>query len=444
MVSSLSKKWSQVVRLFPSNFSTAEELYPIVKSVILDIEKCNLFVELLVTDNYSLHVRLFKLFSSDQMTLTSAVPHPVSSDRKLYIPFDFVHILKSIRNNWLNLKDYDYTFKYPDMLLFPSIYDTNKLNEAKFEDIRLLYKSEQHSIVKQAHILNSKACWPTSFESQNVNLALRVFNDSTCAALKIQNDSRSRFKNDTPNFVDIIGKIWKIFNVNTPLKHVHLNDEYSAPLTEDDWRFGFLNLISNWVERWNLTNGKNGKLSAQTFVSLRHSCITLPLIVSHLVQNCKLKYVLTSRLQNDPIEHQFGLYRMMSGAQYHVTYSQILESQRRMNISNILKLFSQQQNKSELSLRRFIQSFTQTPDECNKICYDQYLGALHDLNSIKLEIPILQSIVFIGGYAVYSYIKTSKCQHCLVSLTENKDIDLSDAVKFDLIKYVEYTLRSSS
>ena len=50
-------------------------------------------VELLVTDNYSLNVRLFKLFSLDQMTLTSAVPHPVSSDRKLYILFDFVHIL---------------------------------------------------------------------------------------------------------------------------------------------------------------------------------------------------------------------------------------------------------------------------------------------------------------------------------------------------------------
>ena len=222
------------MRLFPSNLSTAEELYPIVKSVILDIKKCNLFAELLVTDNYSLNVRLFKLFSSDQMTLTSAVPHPVSSDRKLYILFDFVYILKYIRNNGQNLKDYDHTFKYPDMLLFPSIYDISKLNEAKFEDIRLLYKSEKHSNVKQAHRLNSKAWWPTSFERQNVNLPLRVFNDSTCTALKIQKDSRSRFKSDTPNFVDIIGKIWNIFNVNTPLKHVHFNDEYSAPLTEDD------------------------------------------------------------------------------------------------------------------------------------------------------------------------------------------------------------------
>ena len=170
------QSFDQFVRV-ESTLAINSDLSVSVKSVILDIEQCNLFVELLVTDNYSLNVRLFKLFSSDQMTLTSAASHAVSSDRKLYILFDFVHISKSIRNNWLNLKDYDHTFKYADMLLFPSIYDTSELNEAKFEDIRLLYKSEQYSIVKQAHRLNSKACWPTSFERQNVNLALRVLND---------------------------------------------------------------------------------------------------------------------------------------------------------------------------------------------------------------------------------------------------------------------------
>ena len=62
MVSSLSKKWSQIVRLFPSNFSTAEELFPIVNHVINDIEKCGLFVEVLVTGNYSLNVRLLKYY----------------------------------------------------------------------------------------------------------------------------------------------------------------------------------------------------------------------------------------------------------------------------------------------------------------------------------------------------------------------------------------------
>ena len=65
---------------------------------------------------------------------------------------------------------------------------------------------------------------------------------------------------------------------------------------------------------------------------------------------------------------------MMSGAQYHISYIQILESQRRLNLSNILKLFSQQ-NKRDLSLT----------EESTEVSYDQYLDVILDLNSINLE-----------------------------------------------------------
>ena len=200
MISSISKKWSQVVKLLPSYFSTAEELFPMVNSVINDIEKCDLFVEVLVTDNYPMNVRLFKLYSLDHKTLFPAVPHPTCPERKLYILFDFVHIIKSIRNNWLNLKDYDLTFTYPDMQLFPSLpISTAKLNEAKFNDIRVLYKIEQHSTIKQAHRLSAKVCWPTSLERQERH---------GTSALKIQNDLHPDSINDTSNFVDVMSKVW--------------------------------------------------------------------------------------------------------------------------------------------------------------------------------------------------------------------------------------------
>ena len=65
---------------------------------------------------------------------------------------------------------------------------------------------------------------------------------------------------------------------------------------------------------------------------------------------------------------------MMSGVQYHISYIQILESQRRLNLSNILKLFSQQ-NKRDLSLT----------EESTEVSYDQYLDVILDLNSINLE-----------------------------------------------------------
>ena len=128
---------------------------------------------------------------------------------------------------------------------------------------------------------------------------------------------------------------------------------------------------------------------------------------------------------------------MMSGAQYHITYSQILESQRRLNLSNILKLFAVQQNKSELNIKQFIRTFSPTTDEFVPMSCAQYSVVIHDLNSIDLDIHVLQAIVFIGDCAVHLYLKTTNCHHCNQQLTEDKDIEIKDAPKYDLVRYID-------
>ena len=112
MVSSLSARFSTIVRLIPLGSSSAESLFPIVKSTICDIEACGLFVEAVCTDNYPLNVRLYKFFSINSK-LEPKVQHPCNPQRSLILFFDFVHIIKSIRNNWLNLKNLDNTFIFP-------------------------------------------------------------------------------------------------------------------------------------------------------------------------------------------------------------------------------------------------------------------------------------------------------------------------------------------
>ena len=84
MVSSLCKKWSTIVRLIPCSSSSAKELYPIIKSVINDIENCNLTVEAICTDNYPMNVSLFKLFSPIGI-LETVIPHPFNSDRSIVL-----------------------------------------------------------------------------------------------------------------------------------------------------------------------------------------------------------------------------------------------------------------------------------------------------------------------------------------------------------------------
>ena len=257
-------------------------------------------------------------------TLDAEVPHPCHL---------VVHILKSIRINWLNLKDFNKMFRYPQFEKF----DITDI--ASFEDVRLLYRSEQNSIIKLAPRLTAKSCWPSILERQNVNLALRVFGDSTAVGLVTQNSSRKSFASQTSDFIRFGINVWKIFNVNTPVKGIHLRDEYSLPLTNNDARFGFINHLVAWLDHWEHFP-ESGKLSKQTFTSFRHPLISLNKIVNHFTESCGFDYVLTSFLQNDPLEHHFGLYRRMDGAHYHITYCQILETEHRLRLASILKLFS--------------------------------------------------------------------------------------------------------
>ena len=130
MVSSLYTKWSTIVRLLPCSETSASEIFPITKKVIFDIESCDLFVVTLITDNYPLNVRLFKLFTNTSQ-LEHCVPHPVDPSRYLFFLFDFVHILKTIRNNWLNQTDYNRTF------IYPSFDNLSITNTATMEDVQV-------------------------------------------------------------------------------------------------------------------------------------------------------------------------------------------------------------------------------------------------------------------------------------------------------------------
>ena len=274
MVSSLSKKWSTIVRLLPCSNSSATELFPTIVNVIQDVENCGLFVRVICTDNYPMNVNIFKLFSPTH-TLEPIVPHILDSDRSLVLLFDFVHILKSIRNNWVNQKDNNRSFGYPNCE------DFTTTNFASFEHIRSLYKADQHSLAKLAPRLTAKACWPSSLERQNVSLALRIFDNSTSSALKVQILTPSLHNTycQTAEFIDIICDIWKIFNVNTPYKGIRLNEPQSNPLVLSDPRFAFLSRVVDWLEKWRELPNKAGKLTPQTFTSFRHSCNALPYTV---------------------------------------------------------------------------------------------------------------------------------------------------------------------
>ncbi|KAI6648417.1 Transposable element P transposase [Oopsacas minuta] len=156
---------------------------------------------------------------------------------------------------------------------------------------------------------------------------------------------------------------------------------------------------------------KARKLTAQTFTSFRHSCIVLEGIVNHLTKNCSFAYVLSSFLQNDPIEHHFGISRMMNAAQYNVTFCQVLQSERLIKISTTLKLFSSSTpGESSISLKEFLKSFSisEESSDNNIVDLDTYNRVFNEEETpIVLDTSLILSLAFIAGYCVHSIFKSA-------------------------------------
>ena len=148
-----------------------------------------------------------------------------------------MHILKTIRSNWLNQKYDSKLFSYPDLNCISIDQCTNplKIQFASFRDIHMLYYSENDSLAKLAPRFTLKSLYASDLELQNVKFVLKVVHESTIAALAIQNEQRSpAFKCHTSEFVQILSSVWKIFNVNVPGKHTRMNHPFSSLMTFND------------------------------------------------------------------------------------------------------------------------------------------------------------------------------------------------------------------
>ena len=126
----------------------------------------------------------------------------------------------------------------------------------------------------------------------------------------------------------------------------------------------------------------------------------------------------------------------MSGANYHVSNLQILESERRLKVSSILNLFSKQTVSSTSCLQKFIQSFSsiESTDCSIEVDLDPFMNAVSDLSTIECNIQVLQSLAFIAGYSIHRYFKCSQpCLICRDILTLEKDLIIDDISQFKLL-----------
>lgn len=132
----------------------------------------------ILCDNNRVNQSFFKKFE---------LVSPWCTTEKIFLLFDYIHLIKSLRNNWITEKMQELKFS-----------DNGSIKLAKWNDLKKLHDLERESLSKLSK-LNDVAVSPKPIERQNVSICLKVFCDETVAALK--SNQQLENVNDTVTFL---------------------------------------------------------------------------------------------------------------------------------------------------------------------------------------------------------------------------------------------------
>ncbi|KAF2885617.1 hypothetical protein ILUMI_20559 [Ignelater luminosus] len=373
MISSLMSPYKEVVHILPVNKMTGEVLHTFLKNIVIGLHNIGFEVLGVVSDNHSISRKAISYFSNPP-EVKIVYPNPADENKPLYFVIDTVHILKNIRNNWLNKRNQG--FKYPN-------FSNMEISETvSFEALKEMHASESTSLLKNGFNLSLKTLCPSNLERQNVRLAVNIFNSSISIALK-ELGPRKHFKNweGTANFIEIISRWWDIVNVKTPLKGQRLRNVFQEPITLTSIHIiSFLKTFLSWLSKWELL--EDGiTLTKETHFALKHTTEALIHMSNFLLEKENFNYFLCDiriRGKSALTSHNFG----------EIIFD--------VNCVDGASLPSQEENA-----------------ECNvaDILANNCMVDEDDLDEISDTMwPLL---TYIGGYCSHQITKKLKCNYCV-------------------------------
>lgn len=430
MMSSVFSKNKDVIAMFPVKNLNASQLHDLTLKVLEVVFNTGYTALTVISDNNRVNRNMYQKLCGG--SLKPSILNPFSQTI-LFLLFDTVHLLKSIRNNWLNQTDVEQTVVFPGMKDM-SNFDANDLPNicrASVKRLKDLYNSEKHKPIKMAPLLSKKVLCPTKLERQNVLYAVRLFDEKNIATLKSLGSSLQ-----TKHFLEIILTFWKVVNVKHALKGKHLRDSYQDPIRDiNSVSMQFLLRLKLWLEEWDtyliVENTRHGKLTPETQTALTHTVTALYDLAVYMINKLEVKYVLLGKFQSDNLEARFGQYRQMSGGNYNVSVRQVLESERKLKSISLLRLNSSQQG--EFSLKHFV-GHVATKESENSVKidnYEEFESVLNEQCYVDIDKNEL-NVIYIAGYVAR---QCSCCKECMYKLCIDRPISVE--ASGDLHKYLD-------
>lgn len=409
---------------FSENGVKHKEMTKIIKFHLIELSKIGLNPVSIICDQSTTNQKVFK-----ELNVTQDLPFFYINDQKYFAVFDPPHIIKCLRNNLLNGHF---------LLQNTKVIDLN--------DIKFVYNLDQQSTTARALLKVTEAHLnPSNFQKMSVKLATQLFSHSVAAAIRVELETgqlKSNSAKYTADFVEIIDNAFDALNS----RNLKANKNYRKPITDENCLpmkalRSALEVFSNLVKV-----NRQGKISRPP--SFDSMILTINAVMQLFQQQTQKGYsfLLTSRLNQDPLENQFSIYRQRGGYARNPTvrtFQAAFKSNLVMNLlkpvktSNCEQEFSEQLLTAEEILNEDPIDAVENDDEINEsqVTEDPEQEESTYLQfSLQNQPPSLEesSVVYFAGYLFKKCYTKFKCADCKTFLSAESEllIDNNDILIF--------------
>ena len=194
-----------VIKASPDTTITGEWLQEQIKDCLNTLKSCGFNVRAIVCDNHSSNISAYDLLLQDCGQDPDST-YMMFESKKIYLLYDTVHLIKTIRNNLLNYK----RFIFPPFR-FDGFEDVIEVagGEMSWKTLHDVHDKDKllDSYFRKAPALSYKALHPGN-RKQSVPLALAVFDSKTSAAIESYFPDRKA----SADFLRLIDTWWVISN----------------------------------------------------------------------------------------------------------------------------------------------------------------------------------------------------------------------------------------
>ena len=289
-----------IIKCVPEREVNGDFVMNNLKECLQCLHELDFNVRGVVCDNHCSNVSAFRKLLSEYGNYSSDL-HITFNSKRIYLFYDSVHLMKSIRNNLLNQKIFlfpPFEFKeFKDRICVPA-------GEIILQIFHHIHEKDKKldAHLRAAPKITVSVNHPGSCK-QRVPLALAIFDPTTPAAME-------RYFPADVVAARLLGLFYIWWTVSNSKNKFHSSHRLGNAAVPGDEKPQVLQALVEWIVNWDkikISSSEEFTLSAQTSNTLQRTLRCHAALIEDLLQE-GYNLVLTSRLQSDPIERRLGQY----------------------------------------------------------------------------------------------------------------------------------------